>query len=346
VEVVKAMLRRATALIGFVALLIATSPAAAKSVPSVVRITTMGAIVLSEGEREAITGVVAHTLNLARARDAWRCVTPMDVGSELPPLPGRTGVDIDVIIRPNPSDSDTVLLTVEVQATGRHAANDGGSVAIPRSRLGLFASDREGELQYWSVQALEPVLARLHPCTPKLKARGKTAFNTPGFEWQTQFEGEVRLALREDGSFTGSMPITHSWSPIVATIPGLGTATCSISGNAQDTAELEGEYDDADGSLKFNHMRMQGITGQLTSTCTAAGETGSYSMAAPQTPRVDAAAETDMRVALQDGATKIFPFSSAGMTGDIELDLSYDEETGPSVATGPRPSDLMVRLGS
>ena len=331
------MRHRATVLVGLLALMLVAStsapPAAATGVPSRVKMDTAGGVTLTPGEQAAILQGVASAMNFARNQRGWACVSPLTSDDDdLPPLPLNTGVNIDVLIGPDPAGSDGIAILVEVRAVGKRVGSGGRLVVVTDTML--QGDNRERALHDGAVQALEGVLNRLNPCTPKLKAKGKTKVSSAGFSWENEFEGEAQLALDGNGSFSASMPITYSWAPIVVTIP-QGTATCSISGNNQGTAELQGEFGDADGALKFNRLALPGISGQLTTTCTAAGETATASLGAPQVPPADAAAQVDIRVALEDGAQRIFPFSSGPITGEITLDLSYEEGEGPGVALGP-----------
>lgn len=108
--------------------------------------------------------------------------------------------------------------------------------------------------------------------------------------------------------------------------------TCTISGAQDDTFDVAGQFDDGDGTLKFTRMLSHGVSGTVTATCTIAGETISRSMLSPMPGGVDAAADYDIRVALQDGAQTVVPFRSLapGVTSEMTLELTYEDE--PAVA--------------
>jgi hypothetical protein len=304
-------------------------PAAARGVQSEMRIRTAGGVTITPDEQAAVARRVADTLDFHRQFDAWRCVTPLD-GRQGAPGPLATGVLIDVLIEPNPDRSGNILVIVEVIGLGKRAggASGGGSQTIPHEQWEESPHLREGHIIRAVSQGLDSVMYRLHPCTPDLKAKGKVKI-TREINFEGTWEGQIRLALAEDGSFSGTMPVSFTWSPIV--IPGAGVCTVT-GGDPPLPTELQGQHDE-DGSLKFDRLAAHNVSGTLTSSCTVAGQTATASIPVPPMAPIDAAARNDIRLALEHGAQKaILVTPEPGTTVEWTLELSYDDATGPNVA--------------
>jgi hypothetical protein len=265
------------------------------------------ATALVDGFRSAIPG--------------WRCVgSPVEYDEEAPPLL-PTRVNFDVVVGPAEDGSGGATVYVAVSAVGKQY---GYRIAtVPQQ---LLNADEGSALSGVVNGLLNDLLPRLSPCTPKVKVKAKTKLSHQDVEMEASQEGETRLALIEDGSFSGTIPTAVSER-------GRAGSSCTISGDYTAPMDVSGQFQDDDGTLKFTRMQLHGMGGTATSTCTFGQSTQSMTAAIPSAPGTDAAAESDIRIPLQDGARLEVPVHpiGPGITYEFTIDLTYEGE-GEGVA--------------
>jgi hypothetical protein len=142
-------------------------------------------------------------------------------------------------------------------------------------------------------------------------------------------DGEGELALQEDGSFSGGISTTYSWTPANG-----GLVTCTITPDSgPNTFDVAGTFDSGDGTLDFTRLKPESTT-LNGATCKTPNGTVSASLPADVSGAgsVALAGGADVQVPYHDGGEVVVPVDGEMATGDVTLDLAF-EVGGTPVAT-------------
>ena len=194
------MRRTLATLLMSIALLMVANPSqpavVAAPVPSTISLRA-DALQLTADERGAILQGLQSTVESFRSRPAWRCVlTPVESTGQSTP---STRVHIDALMSSAGGGSQDVAITIEVQIGGKTAGSRQGAASA-----GPSGYDRGPGLGEEAARNLSDVLNALSPCTPTITVRGRTSI-AGEVNFTTSFDGETKLSLTEDGSFSGTM---------------------------------------------------------------------------------------------------------------------------------------------
>ncbi len=324
------MRRNVATLLTIIALLMVVNPSqtavVAAPVPSTINLRA-DALQLTADERAAILQGLQSTVESFRSRPAWRCVlTPVESAGQSTPA-ASTRVHIDALMSPAAGGSQDVAITIEVQIGGKTGGSRQGTV--PAGLGGGY--DRGPGLRDEAMRNLSDILNGLSPCTPTIKVRGRTSI-AGEVNFETSFEGETKLSLTEDGSFSGTMQATFARTPI--SFPGVGS--CTVDAGNQETIDYAGKFEDSDGALTFTRMEARAAGGTVSITCALDGQSFSTSVPATGAFGADPTALLAVRLPLEDGARAVIPFGApeVGLSSEVTVELALGL---PDLAAQPRP---------
>ncbi len=274
-------------------------------------------VTLSDDELNAITGQLDSAVRFQEKQTGWRCV-------------GQTGTDpttIDKMITfhmeylPASDDPNAIQVNGEVILAGKVLAT--GSRTIYPGQID--PANRAPTLAGTSRAALVDALNASSPCTPRVKMKGKHHIKL-GMLMDVEVDGDAQIALQDDGSFSGSMPVRFNWSPIQTS-----SAMCTVGAGSEDSsATFAGAFDDSDASLAFTSMAIGDAEAPpMVAECAGVGNLVS-GLTGP-TLRHDIAQATDLRIALRDAAENVLQFDTPIGSYECTLDLSYQSD-GQDVA--------------
>lgn len=287
---------------------------------SSVSLTVDGSFKVNAAGNALIKSGLIAAFDFARNKSQWRCF-------ESPGASASKGLTIEVTIDKNGTHEGDATVNARLLYDG----NPIGVAHIPVGKTMIEDEEtRPGVLKEQAVRALNDALDNptSHPCDPKAKIKGKTTMDmqVPQGKMHSEatIEGQGTLPILADGSFSATIPLVQH--NLGATLTAKGMACTYQPSEMQYQLVASGNYDDADGTLKFVHMitrNIGGMTGQ--GVCVADGHTlKAPSTPVPQAPSEDMAQSMDLRIALEDHANLTVPIQSYRyVTQELSIDLSF-----------------------